>query len=84
MRHFNTTERRVYFATTVQLSKRGLEAYRTAFLKLLSDSKGQDFLEYALIAGFVATCAATISPNVASGAGVMFSKVTSAINVAGS
>jgi Flp pilus assembly pilin Flp len=57
---------------------------RTALLKFLLDRRGQDFIEYALLAAFVATCAATISPTVASGATTMFSKVTSAMTVAGS
>jgi len=70
--------------TTVQLSMRGIKMFRTALIKFLLDRNGQDFVEYALMAAFVAASAATISPTVASGAIVMFSRVTSVITVAGS
>jgi Flp pilus assembly pilin Flp len=69
---------------TVQLSTRGVEVYRAAVIRFLLDRSGQDFVEYALMAAFVAASAATISPTLASGATVMFSRVTSAMTVAGS
>jgi Flp pilus assembly pilin Flp len=68
----------------MQLSRGGIEMCRTALVKFLLDRNGQDFLEYALMAALVATSAATISPTLASGAITMFSKVTSAMTVAGS
>jgi Flp pilus assembly pilin Flp len=68
----------------VQLSRRVIEMYRAALIKFLLDRNGQDFVEYALMAAFVAASAATISPTMASGAIVMFSRVTSVINLAGS
>lgn len=83
MRHVSAVRRGVSFAT-VQLSMRGFEVYRAALIRFLLDRSGQDFVEYALMAAFVAASAATISPTVASGATVMFSRVTSAITVAGS
>ena len=58
--------------------------FRAAIIGFFLDRSGQDFVEYALMAAFVAASAATISPTVASGATVMFSRVTSAITVAGS
>jgi len=61
-----------------------IDIYWSAVSKFLLDRNGQDFVEYALMAAFVAASAATISPTVASGATVMFSRVTSAITVAGS
>jgi Flp pilus assembly pilin Flp len=72
--------------TTFQLSPQGIKVkvYRTALLKFLLDTSGQDFVEYALMAAFVVASAATISPTMASGAIVMFSRVTSVITVAGS
>jgi len=69
---------------TVQLSRRGIKMFRTALIKFLLDCNGQDFVEYALMAAFVVASAATISPTMASGAIVMFSRVTSVITVAGS
>jgi Flp pilus assembly pilin Flp len=81
MRHVNARD--TFSAATAQLSPRGLETFRAAIVQFLLDRQGQDFIEYALMAGFVATIAATISPTVASGAITMFSKITSVIVVAG-
>jgi Flp pilus assembly pilin Flp len=85
MRHFNAAGQGAR-VTAVQLNPRGIKvkAYRTALLKFLLDNNGQDFVEYALMAAFVVASAATISPTMASGAIVMFSRVTSVITVAGS
>lgn len=44
---------------------------------LWSDAKGQDLIEYALLAGFVAVAAGAIMPNVASSLSTIFSKVSS-------
>ena len=45
---------------------------------------GQDLIEYALMAGFVAVAAGAIMPGVASQISVIFSKVSSALEAAGS
>ena len=39
--------------------------FRNRLLLLWSDAKGQDLIEYALLAGFVAVAAGAIMPNVA-------------------
>jgi Flp pilus assembly pilin Flp len=46
-------------------------------LQLWRDRKGQDLIEYALMAGFVAVAAGAIMPGVASSINVIFSKVNS-------
>jgi Flp pilus assembly pilin Flp len=45
--------------------------------KLLRDIKGQDLIEYALMAGFVAVAAGAIMPGVATSISTIFSKVSS-------
>ena len=82
IRHAEESIRR--FGAKAQWSVRGIKMFRTALVKFLLDCNGQDFVEYALMAAFVAASAATISPTMASGAIVMFSRVTSVITVAGS
>jgi Flp pilus assembly pilin Flp len=42
------------------------------------DARGQDVVEYALIAGFVAVAAGALVPNVSSSISAIFSKFTSA------
>lgn len=49
---------------------------------LRRDIKGQDLIEYALMAGFVAVAAGAIMPNVASGISTIFSKVLSVVTAA--
>jgi Flp pilus assembly pilin Flp len=43
----------------------------------IQDTKAQDLVEYALMAGFVATAAGAIMPNVAFSISVIFSKIGS-------
>ena len=47
-------------------------------------SEGQDLIEYALMAGFVAVAAGAIMPGVASQISTIFGKVSSALTQAGS
>ena len=44
---------------------------------LVKDTKGQDLIEYALMAGFVAVAAGAIMPGIASSINVVFSKINS-------
>ena len=46
-------------------------------LQILRDTRGQDLIEYALMAGFVAVAAGAIMPGVASSINIVFSKVNS-------
>lgn len=48
-------------------------------LKVWNDTKGQDLIEYALMAGFVAVAAGAIMPGVASSISTIFSKISSAL-----
>ena len=53
-------------------------------LRIWKDTRGQDLIECALMAGFVAVAAGAIMPGVATNIGVIFSKVASAMsNAAG-
>ena len=46
-------------------------------LRILKDTRGQDLIEYALMAGFVAVAAGAIMPGVATSISTIFSKVSS-------
>ena len=52
--------------------------------QLVKDTKGQDLIEYALMAGFVAVAAGAIMPGVASSINIVFSKVNSVMILAAS
>ena len=51
-------------------------------LKIWSDENGQDLIEYALMAGFVAVAAGAIMPGVARSISTIFSKVASVMSAA--
>jgi Flp pilus assembly pilin Flp len=51
-------------------------------IKALRDTRGQDLIEYALMAGFVAVAAGAVMPGVASSISTIFSQVASVMSVA--
>jgi pilus assembly protein Flp/PilA len=53
-------------------------------LKIWADNHGQDLIEYALMAGFVAVSAGAIMPGVATSISKVFSKVASVMTGAAS
>ncbi len=46
------------------------------------ETEGQDLIEYALMAGFVALAAAALMPNVTSSISTIFSKINSLLSTA--
>jgi pilus assembly protein Flp/PilA len=52
--------------------------------QIVKDTRGQDLIEYALMAGFVAVAAGAIMPGVASSINIVFSKVNSIMIAAAS
>ena len=50
----------------------------------LKDTRGQDLIEYALMAGFVAVAAGAMMPNVATSFSTIFSKISCLLVAAGS
>ena len=51
-------------------------------LRIWKDTRGQDLIEYALMAGFVAVAAGAIMPGVANSISVIFSKISDAMSTA--
>jgi len=51
-------------------------------LRIWKDTRGQDLIEYALMAGFVAVAAGAIMPGVASSISTIFSKVATTMSTA--
>ncbi len=48
-------------------------------LKLARDERGQDLVEYALLAGFIAVAAGAILPPIANNISIIFSKMASVV-----
>lgn len=53
-------------------------------LKVLKDTRGQDLIEYALMAGFVAVAAGAVMPTVSTSISTIFSKISSVMSLAAS
>jgi Flp pilus assembly pilin Flp len=53
-------------------------------LRIWRDARGQDLIEYALMAGFVAVAAGAVMPQVAESISTIFSKVSSVMITAAS
>ena len=51
-------------------------------LRIWKDTRGQDLIEYALMAGFVAVAAGAIMPGVAASISTIFSKISGAMSTA--
>jgi Flp pilus assembly pilin Flp len=51
-------------------------------LRIWTDEHGQDLIEYALMAGFVAVSAGAIMPGVATSISKIFSKISSVMSAA--
>ena len=51
---------------------------------IVTSESGQDLIEYALMAGFVAVAAGAFLPSIAPGVSTVFSRVGSAVTAAGS
>jgi pilus assembly protein Flp/PilA len=49
-------------------------------LRIWKDTRGQDLIEYALMAGFVAVAAGAIMPNISSSISTIFSKIASVMS----
>ena len=64
-------------ATTVQKLRQ--MAWKVMLLK---DTRGQDLVEYALLAGFVAVAAGALLPGISSSISKIFSKMSSVLTVA--
>jgi len=52
-------------------------------MQIWKDTQGQDLIEYALMAGFVAVAAGAIMPGVADSISTIFSKIDSVMTSAG-
>ena len=53
-------------------------------IKLAKDVRGQDLIEYALMAGFVAVAAGAVMPSVSASISTIFSQVASVMAAAAS
>jgi len=67
-----------------QISRERRKSYRKALLAFLYDCRGQDFLEYALMAGFVAAMAAAVDPRVFASVRTLWSPILSVMTASGS
>lgn len=51
--------------------------------RFVDDTRGQDLIEYALMAGFVAVAAGAVMPNISTSIAAIFTKIQTALTAAG-
>jgi pilus assembly protein Flp/PilA len=51
-------------------------------VRLVKDRKGQDMVEYALLAGFIAVAAGALLPGISDSISTIFSRMASVVSVA--
>lgn len=51
-------------------------------VRFVQDRKGQDMVEYALLAGFIAVAAGALLPNISDSISTIFSRMASVVSVA--
>ena len=51
-------------------------------VRLVKDRKGQDMVEYALLAGFIAVAAGALLPGISDSISIIFSRMASVVSVA--
>jgi pilus assembly protein Flp/PilA len=56
----------------------------TALVRICKNRQGQDLIEYALMAGFVAVAAGAVMPSVATSISTIFSEISSVMAAAAS
>ena len=59
-----------------------MQRIKLALVRLATNTRGQDLIEYALMAGFVAVAAGAIMPDVSASISTIFSKVGSVLTQA--
>lgn len=57
-----------------------MSQWKRVVRQFAKDDQGQDLIEYALMAGFVAVAAGAMMPNVSSSISTVFSKIQSLLN----
>ena len=55
---------------------------KSLIIRLLHDKKGQDMVEYALLAGFIAVAAGALLPGISDSISTIFSRMASVVSVA--
>ena len=52
---------------------------KSLIIRLLQDKKGQDMVEYALLAGFIAVAAGALLPGISTSISTIFSRMASVV-----
>ena len=70
------------FTSLDQFAMKVLARAECRLLRRRQETAGQDLVEYALMAGFVAVAAGALMPSVATSISTIFSKITSLLTAA--
>ena len=57
-----------------------MDTLKLYFVRFINNDEGQDMVEYALLAGFIAVAAGAILPDISEGISTIFSKMQSVVS----
>jgi len=57
-----------------------MDTLKLHFVRFINNDEGQDMVEYALLAGFIAVAAGAILPDISEGISTIFSKMQSVVS----
>jgi len=61
-----------------------MKNFYITLVRMLRDERGQDLVEYALLAGFIAVAAAALLPGISTSISTIFSRMASVLSKAAS
>ncbi len=61
-----------------------MDRIKLTIVQLLNEERGQDMVEYALLAGFIAVAAGALLPGISDNIGVIFNRMSSLVAQAAS
>ncbi len=61
-----------------------MKQVKLAIIRLINDERGQDMVEYALLAGFIAVAAGALLPPISDSLSIIFSRMGSVVSLAAS
>jgi pilus assembly protein Flp/PilA len=64
------------------LEKKHMLKIQQLIVRLVKDRKGQDMVEYALLAGFIAVAAGALLPGISDSISTIFSRMASVVSAA--
>ena len=82
VRNQTRTDKQHVLLNYIYLGEKHMLKIQQLIVRLVKDRKGQDMVEYALLAGFIAVAAGALLPGISDSISIIFSRMASVVSVA--